>query len=174
MLFQWRNFWPFLISSGIQNPVMSGWPSMLGRQPPVFNILLDLTHFLWRGRPMMLGLLCQCMAQSPYQAHRKQCEFCGAEGTSAVVRDADVPRYVVDQSGAKWRVLWVKGPLAKITSQRCHYSGIWSLHTAPLFGQRDGQSCEVIKRLSLKLSSSFVLDNLLIPTMLPVCLVTNS
>lgn len=44
---------------------------------------------------MMLGLLCQCMAQSPYQAHRKQCEFCGAEGTSAVVRDADVPRYVV-------------------------------------------------------------------------------
>lgn len=103
MLFQWRNFWPFLISSGIQNPVMSGWPSMLGRQPPVFNILLDRTHFLWRGRQMMLGLLCQC------RAHRKQCEFCGAEGTSAILRDADVPRYVAwmlwDQSGAKWGVL---------------------------------------------------------------------
>lgn len=123
MLFQWRNFWPFLISNGIQNPVMSIWPSTLGRQPPVFNILLDLTHFLWRARQMMLGLLCQNMAQSPDQAHRKQCEFCEAEGTSTVVRDVDVPRYVawmswIRQSGGKGRVWWMKGPLVKITSYR--------------------------------------------------------
>lgn len=94
MLFQWRNFWPFLISSGIQNPMTSIWPSMLGRQPPVVYILLDLTHFLWRGRQMMLGLLCQSMAWSPDQAHRKPCEFCEAEGTSTVVMDADVSWYV--------------------------------------------------------------------------------
>lgn len=35
MLFQWRNFWPFLNSCGIQNPLVRIWPSGLGRQSPI-------------------------------------------------------------------------------------------------------------------------------------------
>lgn len=50
MLFQWKNFWPLLISSGIHDPVMCIGPSLLDRQPSVFNVLLGLSHFLWRDR----------------------------------------------------------------------------------------------------------------------------
>lgn len=51
MLFQWRNSWPLLMSGGIQNPVVSTWPSPLGHQPPV-SAILDISHF-------MLDPLCQ-------------------------------------------------------------------------------------------------------------------
>ena len=53
---------------------------------------------------MMLGLLCQYMAQSPDQAHREQCEFHEAEDTSTVVRDAGAHRYVAWMLRISWEV----------------------------------------------------------------------
>jgi hypothetical protein len=65
MLFQQRNFWPFLISCGIQNPLMGIWTSLLARQPS-FSTSLTFFAKVWQ---VMLALPCQLMAQSPDQVH---------------------------------------------------------------------------------------------------------
>lgn len=76
MLFLRKNFWPFLMSGGIQNPLVSIWPSLLGHQPPAWAILLDFSHGLWRGQAGDAGSAVSVGGTEPRQAFRKPYEFC--------------------------------------------------------------------------------------------------
>lgn len=59
VLFLWKNFWPFLMSGGIQNPLVSVWPSLLGHQPPAWPSSWTSLTVFGEVRQMLLDLLCQ-------------------------------------------------------------------------------------------------------------------
>lgn len=149
MLLQWRNFWPFLISSGIQNAPMSTWPPLPGHQPPV-SAVLGLSHSLWRGQAGDAATAMQQMARSPGPACRKPCEFHEAEAREAPLEwlgiqvPMDSSLDIGNQSGGKWRTMKMKGPVAQITSHE-HHQWDSSLQPAPLFGNKVVRTVKVVK-----------------------------
>lgn len=108
VFFLWKNFWPFLMSGGIQNPLVSIWPSLLGHQPPTLAIFLAFSHSLWRGQADKAGSAESVGGTEPRRAYRKPCEFCKQKARQALLQLLEMQASTAMQPGHgepfRWQV----------------------------------------------------------------------